>query len=158
MSRPLPAAPKTARAGLEMRTPWIARPGGMALRDPCRPGSALHRQDNAGRGAGCDGTSFTPANDRSGCWRGGTAMRTSAAASLRLGQRQRPCPAPPKRDGMVAAGMGAGTATALGLGRVRLGLRAWFRNRLRCALLRRALWRPVLRLRERLRHAPPLGD
>jgi hypothetical protein len=32
----------------------------MALPDPCRPGSALHRQDNAGRDAGSDGTSFTP--------------------------------------------------------------------------------------------------
>ena len=46
----------------------------------------------------------------------------------------------------------------LGLGRVRLGLRAWFRGRLRCALLRRLLWRPVLCLWGRLRHAPPLGD
>ena len=60
--------------------------------------------------------------------------------SLRLGQPQRPCP------------------TRLGLGRVRLGLRAWFCDRLRCPLLRWVLWRPVFRLRGRLRHAPPLGD
>ena len=60
--------------------------------------------------------------------------------SLRLGQPQRSCP------------------TRLGLGRVRLGLRAWFCDRLRCPLLRWVLWRPVFRLRGRLRHAPPLGD
>ncbi len=88
-------------------------------------------------------------------------MRTSlrriamaAAAVIAVGQPQWPCPAP--RDGWRQ--LAWWLARPWRLGRVRLGLRAWFRARLRCALLRRLLWRPVLRLRGRLRHAPPLGD
>jgi len=62
MTRPLPAPPKTAHAALEMRTPKDRPSGGMAVREPYRPGSALHRQDNAGLGAGSNG------NESHGGW------------------------------------------------------------------------------------------
>ena len=52
-------------------------------------------------------------------------MRTSlrrialmTAAVIAVGAPQWPCPVPPKRDGMAAAGMEAGTATAVGAGLV----------------------------------------
>jgi hypothetical protein len=85
------------------------------------------------------------------CSRGGAAMHTSPRRTVII----------------VAAVIAVGAATAAlpataeagwhgGWGRVRLGLR----DRIRCALLRRLLWQPVLRLRAtvRLCHAPPLGD
>lgn len=105
MSRPLPAPPKTARGALEMRAPMDCPSGGMAVRDPYRPGSALHRQDNAGRGAGSDGTSF---------------MVVGKATAVGLG----------------GFGWGFAPGCAIGFGTSFYG---------------GVLWRPVLRLRGRLR-------
>ena len=63
------------------------------------------------------------------------------------------------RRGWRGGGWHGGLARPWRLGRrVWLGLRAWVRDRFRCALLRRLRWQPILCLWRRLRHAPPLGD
>ena len=66
MSRPLPAPPKPRALASKCAPPWIARPGGMALRHPCRPGSAEARwhgggwHGHGGWGGGGFGWGFAP--------------------------------------------------------------------------------------------------
>ena len=108
-----------------------------------------------------------PAIDRLGCrwvWRSSHAYVTSkncyCSHSRRRGRGSHSGPAQRGRGKMARRWLAWWVAPPwrLGLRRVRLALHARVRDRFRRALLRWLLWRPLLFLWRRLRHAPPLGD